>query len=63
MRLVAGIAVVILALSPLAYGVVRARGRRGADGRPRARASAVVEGLIVLAAAVLGVVIAVALLE
>ena len=64
MRLVAGIGVVILALSPLAYGAARGRRRRRAGAvEERPRAAIVLEGLIVLVAAVLGIVIAVAVID
>jgi len=53
---------VILALSPLAYAASRSR-RRRTDGELRPAGMLVVEGLIVLAAVVLGIIVAVALVD
>ena len=53
---------VVLALAPLAYAASRSR-RRRAGGESRPAGGLVVEGLIVLAAVVLGLVVALALID
>jgi hypothetical protein len=66
-RTLAGVVVVLLVLAVLASGAMRGVRRAawsgGADDAGRTTVQAVVEGLIVLAAVVLGVVVVVALVD
>ena len=67
MRTLVGVLIVVLVLAPLAAGAVRGLRRFAWTGSvedvPRTTVQTIAEGLIVLAAVVLGVVVVVAVLD